>query len=81
MDTLSGLLDGPRANGAFLLRSILSAPWSLRIQDEAPLTVVAVVRGAAWIVPVAGIAARFHHRKEHAPTFWWCPDARAVPSG
>jgi hypothetical protein len=37
--------------------------------------------GAAWIVPVAWIAARFHHRREHAPAFWWCPDARAVPSG
>lgn len=45
------MLDGPRARGAFLLRSLLDPPWSLRIQDEAPLTVVAVVRGTAWIVP------------------------------
>jgi AraC-like DNA-binding protein len=27
----------------------MDPPWSLRIQDEAPLTVVAVVRGDAWI--------------------------------
>jgi AraC-like DNA-binding protein len=51
MDYLAGLLDGPRARGAFLLRSSLDPPWSLRIRDEAPLTVVAVVRGSAWIVP------------------------------
>jgi AraC-like DNA-binding protein len=30
--------------------STLAAPWSLRIRDEAPLTVVAMVRGDAWIV-------------------------------
>ena len=37
MDAVAGLLDGPRARGAFLLRSSLDPPWSLRIQDEAPL--------------------------------------------
>lgn len=47
MDALAGLLDGPRARGAFLLRSVLDPPWSLRIADEAPLTLVAVVRGRA----------------------------------
>ncbi|RZQ66009.1 AraC family transcriptional regulator [Amycolatopsis suaedae] len=51
MDVLAGLLEGPRARGAFLLRSILDPPWSLRIRDEAPLTVVVPVRGEAWIVP------------------------------
>ena len=45
------MLDGPRARGAFLLRSTMDPPWSLRIEDEAPLTLVAVVRGEAWIVP------------------------------
>jgi len=50
MDALSGFLEGPRARGAFLLRSVLEPPWSLRIQDEAPLTIVALVRGGAWIV-------------------------------
>ena len=58
MDTLSGLLDGPRANGAFLLRSILTAPWSLRIQDEAPLSIAVVVRGEAWVVPNGGEPVR-----------------------
>ncbi len=50
MDSLAGFLDGPRARGAFLLRSIMNPPWSLRIQDEAPLTVMAMVKGEAWIV-------------------------------
>src|SRR5947208_5106629 len=56
MDPLAALLDGPRAHGAFLLRSVLTPPWSLRIEDEAPLSVVSVVRGEAWIAPDAGEA-------------------------
>ena len=48
MDPLGGLLD-PRARGAFILRSLLSAPWAMRIEDAAPLTLVAVVRGSAHI--------------------------------
>jgi AraC-like DNA-binding protein len=58
VDALAGLLDGPRARGAFLLRSLLSPPWSLRVQDQAPLTVVALVRGAAVVVSDAGETAR-----------------------
>jgi len=49
MDALVGFLNGPRARGAFLLRSVLDPPWSLRIRDEAPLTIMAVVRGTAWV--------------------------------
>ena len=56
MDPLAALLDGPRAHGAFLLRSVLTPPWSLRIEDRAPLTLVAIVRGEAWIVPDDGEA-------------------------
>jgi AraC-like DNA-binding protein len=51
MDGLAGLLDGPRARGAFLLRILLDAPWSVRLQDEAPLSVTAVVRGHLWVCP------------------------------
>ncbi len=50
VDVLEALLDGPRARGAFLLRSLLDPPWSLRIEDRAPLTVVSPVRGSAWLV-------------------------------
>jgi AraC-like DNA-binding protein len=56
MDAVAGLLDGPRARDAFLLRSSMDPPWSLRIQDEAPLTVVAMVRGEAWFIPDSGEA-------------------------
>ena len=54
MDAVAGLLDGPRARGAFLLRSTMDPPWSLRIEDEAPLTLVAIVRGGACVVPDDG---------------------------
>jgi AraC-like DNA-binding protein len=54
MDALAGLLDGPRARGAFLLRSVMNPPWSLRVVDEAPLTLMAIARGEAWIVPESG---------------------------
>ena len=50
MDAIAGLLDGPRARDAFLLRSSMDPPWCLRIQDEAPLTVVAMIRGEAWLI-------------------------------
>ncbi len=49
MDAVAGLLDGPRARGAFVLRSLLAPPWSMRIEDRAPLTLVAVVRGRAHV--------------------------------
>lgn len=36
MDTLTGLLEGPKARGAFLLKSVFNPPWSLRVEDRAP---------------------------------------------
>jgi len=58
MDAIAGLLDGPRARQAFLLRSRLAPPWSLRIEDGAPLTVLCMLHGGAWIVPGAGDPVR-----------------------
>ncbi|MDT0544763.1 AraC family transcriptional regulator [Streptomyces lonegramiae] len=54
MDPLAGLLDGPRARGAFLLRMVMEPPWSVRIEDRAPLCVMTVARGEAWVVPEGG---------------------------
>lgn len=54
MDALVGLLDGARARSAFLLRSVMDPPWSIRIQDRAPLSLIAMVRGTAWVVPDGG---------------------------
>ncbi|MFJ4846505.1 MULTISPECIES: AraC family transcriptional regulator [unclassified Streptomyces] len=58
MDALTGLLDGPRARGAFLLRMVMEPPWSVRIEDRTPLCVMTVARGGAWIVPEQGEAVR-----------------------
>jgi AraC-like DNA-binding protein len=49
MDELVGLLDGARARGAFVLRSLMSPPWSVRIEDQAPVSLVIVVQGEAWV--------------------------------
>jgi AraC-like DNA-binding protein len=49
MDALSGLLDGPRARDAFLMRAVMSPPWCIRVQDEAPLSLVAITSGSAWV--------------------------------
>jgi AraC-like DNA-binding protein len=58
MDGIAGLLDGPRAREAFLLRSSMDPPWGMRIQDEAPLTVMAMVRGTAWVILDGGEPVR-----------------------
>jgi len=51
VDVFGGLLDGPRARGAFALRVIMDPPWSVRIEDRAPLSLVSVLRGQAWVIP------------------------------
>lgn len=51
MDALTGLLDGPRARQAFLLRLLLTPPWSIHVDDRAALSVIAMLRGEAWITP------------------------------
>ncbi|WP_026875690.1 AraC family transcriptional regulator [Jiangella gansuensis] len=54
MDGLTGILDAPRARGAFTLRVSMSPPWAVRIQDEAKLALVAVVRGEVFAMPDQG---------------------------
>jgi AraC-like DNA-binding protein len=54
MDTLGGLLDAPRARGAFALRATMSSPWSLRILAESPLTLLAGITGDFWVIPDDG---------------------------
>ena len=58
MDVFGGLLDGPRARGAFVLRAVMSPPWALRVVDEAPLTLFVVAKGEAWIIPDPGEPVR-----------------------
>jgi AraC-like DNA-binding protein len=45
-----GLLDGPKARGAFALRVMMDPPWSVRIEDQAPLSLVSVIKGQAWVI-------------------------------
>ncbi|MFC7939083.1 cupin domain-containing protein, partial [Streptomyces sp. NPDC057387] len=54
MDALAGLLEGPRARGAFMIRACFDPPWAVRVEDRAPLTVMVMVRGDGWIVPDTG---------------------------
>ena len=56
MDNLGGLLDAPRARGAFALRAVMSAPWCLRDLADSPLTLIAGVEGNLWIKPDEGEA-------------------------
>ncbi|MHC0430589.1 AraC family transcriptional regulator [Streptomyces sp. O3] len=58
MDALAGLLEGPRARGAFLVRACFDPPWSVRIEDRAPLTLIVQARGDGWIVPDQGAPLR-----------------------
>ncbi|MFI9759977.1 AraC family transcriptional regulator [Streptomyces sp. NPDC051963] len=54
MDALAGLLEGPRARGAFMIRACFEPPWAIRVEDRAPLTVMLMIRGTAWILPDTG---------------------------
>jgi AraC-like DNA-binding protein len=56
VDALVGLLNGVRAQGAFVLRMLLDPPWSMRIQDEAPLTIICMTDGTAMLFPEGGAA-------------------------
>jgi len=58
MDTLGGLLDAPRARGAFALRTVMSSPWSLRILAKSPVTLIAGVSGELWVIPDDGEPVR-----------------------
>ncbi|MBV1778368.1 AraC family transcriptional regulator [Paeniglutamicibacter sp. ABSL32-1] len=49
MDPLTHLLDGPRARRAFALRVVMDPNWSIKVQDRAPLTLMAMMSGNAWL--------------------------------
>lgn len=54
MDALSGLLDGGRADGAFVLCCRLTTPYAVRIEDHAPLAVVVPVGSDLVLAPDDG---------------------------
>lgn len=56
MDSLTALLDGPRARRAVVLRVLVDPPFGIRVADEAPLTVLAVLRGTVQVRTEGGPA-------------------------
>lgn len=54
VDPLTDLVRAPRATDAYLLRVMMAPPWSVRVQDEAPLTVLALTGGTATLAPDDG---------------------------
>ncbi|TDB79829.1 AraC family transcriptional regulator [Micromonospora sp. KC721] len=53
MDTLIGLLDGVRARGALITRTVMPEGWSLRYTSGAQLSLVTMLHGQAWLVPTS----------------------------
>ncbi|MCF1596396.1 AraC family transcriptional regulator [Streptomyces muensis] len=82
MDALAGLLEGPRARGAFMIRACFEPPWSIRIEDRAPLTVMVMVRGDAWVIPDQGEPVRLRPGDlaiARGPDPYTCADAPGTP--
>ncbi|MFC5724524.1 AraC family transcriptional regulator [Streptomyces gamaensis] len=54
MDVLDDYLARVRAHGAVFCSTVSVPPWGLRFTEPAPLALVALPRGTAWIVPDDG---------------------------
>lgn len=50
VDPLSSLLSGIRAEGSVVCHAVLTAPWTIRFADDAPLTMVSVLRGGGTLL-------------------------------
>ena len=54
MTSLDALLDGPRAQRAFLLKAVFAGTWSITVEDRAPLSLVVMARGNATFLDRSG---------------------------
>ena len=54
MDAFGDLFRGVRAHGSLFGSSTLTAPWSLRFVDGAPLTLCTALEGSGWVLPDGG---------------------------
>ncbi|MDM4761714.1 AraC family transcriptional regulator [Galbitalea sp. SE-J8] len=82
MDGLSALLEGPRARGAFLVRCLMGDPWAIRLADEAPLSLTAIVAGTAWALPDDGPPLPLHPGDvviARGGDHWTMADAETTP--
>ncbi|MEU7472057.1 AraC family transcriptional regulator [Streptomyces sp. NPDC044984] len=50
VDPLSSLLSGIRAEGSVVSHAVLTRPWTIRFTDDAPLTMVSVLRGGGTLL-------------------------------
>lgn len=57
-DALSKLLQDVRPQGAVFSRTVAQPGWSLRFVEGAPITVVALTDGTAWLTPDGGASRR-----------------------
>jgi AraC-like DNA-binding protein len=53
-DALTQLLTAPHARGAFALRTVMRPPFCMQVLSEAPITVLAPVKGRICVVPDEG---------------------------
>jgi AraC-like DNA-binding protein len=51
VDALTSLIDGTRSRGTALLRVVVDPPFAIRVEDRAPITLLAPMRGSAWLLP------------------------------
>ncbi|WP_062648813.1 AraC family transcriptional regulator [Streptomyces sp. NBRC 110468] len=81
-DPLAGLLEGPRARGALMIRACFDPPWAVRVEDRAPLTVMLMVRGEGWVVPDEGADVRLRAGDlaiARGPGPYTCADVPGTP--
>ncbi len=57
---LSTLLEDVRPRGALFNRSFMRPPWSLRFDEQAPLTLATLLQGDGWITPDGDTAVPIH---------------------
>ena len=50
MDAVTAMLDGHTARGAFLLRCVLDATWSILLRDRSAVSLTVVAAGTAWLI-------------------------------
>lgn len=50
MSAILNMLEGTRARDAFALRAVMSAPWSILVAPESPLTLIAGVKSSFWLL-------------------------------
>ncbi|GHC45264.1 AraC family transcriptional regulator [Streptomyces cinnamoneus] len=58
VDLLDDYLTGVRAHGAVFCNAVSCPPWGLRFTEPASLTLSAMLRGTAWLVPAEGEPVR-----------------------